>query len=166
MRARRSFVIAGLIAAVALVLVVLLTKDESESVRAQATAQPVAARAPRAPTPNLEQATTAPAAPVPPPAAPSEVASPVRPEVKPLTQDEYVKRRESGLELLDDTIARVEREREEATKANDDERAALARVRLQRLAAVRKQRAEELEQARRGELQPSPNDRPAGPRPE
>jgi hypothetical protein len=68
--------------------------------------------------------------------------------------------------LLDDTIARVTRERDDATKAGDKERVSLARVRLERLAAVRKQRAQELEEARRGDLQPNPDDLPAGPRPE
>lgn len=170
MSVRRSLVIAGLVAAIA--AVILFTMDDrpprnelgvSESKRSEVTARPVA---PPAQKTRGESASKEQIPPVPPPAPPSEPVAAERPQVKPLAQEDFIKRRESGLKLLDDTIARVERERDDAAKAKDVDRAAQARVRLQRLAAVRKQRADELEQARRGELQVNPDDQPAGPRPQ
>lgn len=88
-----------------------------------------------------------------------------RPEVKPLTQEAFIERRAKGLAMLDDMIARVQKEHAQAVAAKDTDRATFTQVRLDRLGAVRKQRAEELEQAKRGELEPDPDDLPAGPRP-
>jgi hypothetical protein len=181
MRSRRFIIIAALLVALAVVLVIRSSRDAGDTSAApRATsdrsaphtdtvsarpaspnlASDVSATGHR-PAPATDQ--TSPAPPPPPPAQPTKTG---RPAPQPVTQEELVARRESGLELLDDTIARVTRERDEATKTGDTERVALTRVRLERLASVRKQRAQELEEARRGELQPNPDDMPAGPKPE
>jgi hypothetical protein len=82
-----------------------------------------------------------------------------------MTQTTYIEHRAKGLDLLDATIARVERDRDQARAAGDEQAAALAQVRLDRLASARNQRADELERAKRGELRPDPDELPAGPRP-
>jgi hypothetical protein len=180
MRSRRVLVIAALLVAFAVVVVIWSSShDASAPRRATSVELPHTETVSARPaTPNVASDVSAtgyrpapaPAtdqtSPTPPPAPPAAPMKTERPAAQPVTQDELVARRESGLVLLDDTIARVTRERDDATKAGDKERVSLARVRLERLAAVRKQRAQELEEARRGDLQPNPDDLPAGPRPE
>jgi hypothetical protein len=180
MRSRRFLVIAALPVALAVVLFTRFSSHEKSARSATnvdrrakheetASARPASAnvasdRSVTGPGPATEKVSRP--TPTPPPAPPAEATKTERPTPQPVTQEELVARRESGLKLLDDTIARVTRERDEATKAGDTERVSLARVRLERLASVRKQRAEELDEARRGELQPNPDDLPAGARPE
>ncbi len=102
---------------------------------------------------------------VPPALPPPDYKPAERPEQKLMTQAQFVESRAKGLVLLDETIARVQQEHADAVAAKDTDRASFTKVRLDRLAAVRKQRAEELEQAKRGELKPDPDALPAGRRP-
>jgi hypothetical protein len=102
---------------------------------------------------------------IPPALPPPDYKPAERPEQKLMTQEQFVERRTKGLALLDETILRVQKEHADAVAAKDTDRASFTKVRLDRLAAVREQRVEELEQAKRGELKPDPDALPAGRRP-
>lgn len=94
--------------------------------------------------------------PPPTPGSPEVVVSP-QPEPAPVrTQESFIEAREAGLRLLDATRERLEREAGERERTGDAEGARRTRLRLSRLATVRAQREQELEQARRGELVPEP----------
>src|SRR5215510_5243935 len=115
MRPRRLMALLAVLAA-ALLLVLYVKKDRDDGGRtgtAEHATKPAAIEHAASP--------TKPPAPVdddvPPALPPPDYKPAERPPVQPMTQEVYVERRTKGLQLLDDTIARVERERDEARKA-------------------------------------------------
>lgn len=94
-----------------------------------------------------------PLSPMPPP-PPSDYVPVPSPRPEALPQETFVQRREVGVQMLDDSLARLEAERLEQERAGDTEDARFTQVRIDRMRALREQRAEELEAARRGELTP------------
>jgi hypothetical protein len=162
---RRVLAIVIALAAIVAIVLYLTRDDDGPATESRSSPQAAPAASTTAAKRSAKLPAPAPDEDVPPALPPPDYKSAERPEVKPLTQEAFVERRAKGLAMLDDTIARVQKEHADAVAAKDTDRATFTQVRLDRLAAVRKQRADELEQARRGELKPDPDALPAGRRP-